>query len=127
MATVISRRKLAQHIAGMIIDGKTDLAIKQLAAFLVQTGRTREAGLVVRDIEAELASRGIVVATVTSAHAMSDDLMHAVRTLLGGEQAHITDVIDPSVLGGVRIDMPGKQYDTTVRRKLELLKELTLT
>jgi F-type H+-transporting ATPase subunit delta len=126
MAVAISRRKLAYYVADMIVGGKIDLAVSQLAAFLVQTNRTREAGLVVRDIEAELASRGIVVATVTSACALGDDLKQAVRGLLNAKEAYVTEVIDRAVLGGIRIDMPGKQYDATVRRKLELLKELTL-
>ncbi len=126
MATAISRRKLAHYVADMIVSGKTDLAVNQLAAFLVQTSLTREAGLVVRDIEAELAHRGIVVATVTSARALGDDLKKAIRGLLNAKEAHITEVVDPNVLGGICIDMPGKQCDATVRRKLELLKELTL-
>lgn len=126
MAATISRRKLAHYIADMIVSGKTEVAIDQLAAFLVQTSRTREAGLVVRDIEAELASRGIVVATVTSARALSDNVKQAVREMLNAKEAYVTEVVDPTVLGGICIDTPGKQYDATVRRKLELLKELTL-
>lgn len=127
MAHAISRRKLAQHTAAMIVAGKTDLAIRQLAAFLLHAGRTREADLVVRDIETELAHRGTVVATVTTARPLSAELRAAVTELLHAKQAHINEIVDSRVLGGIRIDVPGKQYDTTVRRKLELLKELTLT
>lgn len=126
MAADISRRKLSQYAAGLMLEGKTDLAIEQLAAYLVQAGRTREAGLIVRDIEAELARHGTVVATVTTAHGLSDELRATMHTVLGADQPHVKEVIDPAVLGGIKIDMPGKQYDATVRRKLELLKELTL-
>lgn len=126
MATNISRRKLSQYIAGMILKGDTGLAIEQLAAYLVQSGRTREAGLIVRDIEAALAERGTVVATVTTAHELSDELRAAVYALIGAREPHVKEIVDPTVLGGVKLDMPGKQYDATVRRKLELLKELTL-
>jgi len=126
MATHISRRKLSQHAAGMIIKGEISQAVEQLAAYLVQSGRTREAGLIVRDIEVELAELGTVVATVTTAHALSDELRAGVNTLIGAREPHVKEIVDPAVIGGIKIDMPGKQYDATVRRKLELLKELTL-
>lgn len=126
MAADISRRRLSQHAANMIIEGSGSLAMQQVAAYLVAAKRTREADLVARDIEAALADRGVVVATVTTAHGLSADLRGAVKQLLGANELHLKEVIDPSVLGGVKISMPGKRYDATVRRKLELLKELTL-
>lgn len=126
MAADISRRKISQYAGSMIIEGKGDLAMRQVAAYLVQANRTREADLVVRDIETALAERGIVIATATTAHRLDSDLRGAVKQLLGAKELHLKEVVDPNVFGGVRIDMPGKQYDATVRRKLELLKELTL-
>ncbi len=126
MTVSISRRKLAQYAASMILSGHTEQVMQQIAAYLVLEHRTREANLVVRDIEAELASRGVVLATVTTAHALTTELRMAIESMLDAEHVYITEVIDPSVIGGVRVDMPGRQYDATVRRKLELLKELTL-
>lgn len=126
MAAPLSRRKLAVYAAGLIAKGNGELAIEQLAAYLVETNRTREAGLVVRDIEFELANNGIVIATVSTAHGLTADLRAAVARLLQAKQLFLKEVVDPSVIGGIRIVVPGKQYDATVRRKLELLNELTL-
>lgn len=122
----VSRRKLAEYVAGQVLAGNTAVVIPQLAAYLLQTGREREADLVVRDIEAELARQGTVIATVTTAHPLTTELQQAIMRLLGGQKAYLHQVVDPSVIGGVRIDSPGHTYDATVRRKLELLKELTI-
>lgn len=127
MALPLSRRKLAQYAAGLIVDGKTAAAIQQLAAYLVQNNRMREADLVVRDIEMALMEKGVVLATVTSARSLTDDMRREIHGLLKAEHVNLAEVVDPSVLGGVRIDIPGARYDATVRRKLELLTEKTLS
>lgn len=127
MAASVSRRKLAEYCTGQIIAGDIATAIQQLAAYLIETGREREADLIVRDIEGILAERGVVLATVTTAHPLSAALRSALAELLQGKTVHMHEIVDESVLGGVRIELPGKLYDATVKRKLESLKELSLT
>lgn len=127
MATSVSRRKLAGYCTGQIIAGETEAAMKQLAAYLIETGREREADLIVRDIEGILADRGVVLATVTTAYPLSGALRSALTDLLQGKTVHMREIVDESVLGGVRIELPGKLYDATVKCKLESLKELSLT
>lgn len=123
MATRLSRRKLAAYAADKLAAGeKPTVALKEVAAYLTDTRRTREQELLVRDIEEALAARGIVVANVISAHPLSGSIKSEISKLVGGKSLQIREMIDPNVLGGVRIDIPGKQFDGTIRRKLTQLK-----
>ena len=119
----LSRRKIAAFVAEKLIAGNSvATAIKEAAAYLVETKRTSERELLVRDIEDILAEKGVVIADVTSAHPLSDTLRSEVRTLIGAKELHLRESIDTSVLGGVRIDMPGTRFDGTVQRKLNALR-----
>jgi len=123
MAMRISRRKLALRVADRLLAGvSTKETLNELAAFLVDTRRTREQELVVRDIEAALAEKGMVVADITSAFPLDQTLRQAIGQLVGGDTLAVREAIDPSVLGGVRVDIPGKRFDGTIRRKLTALK-----
>lgn len=123
MAQRISRRKLAELVATRILAGQsTDVALREVAAYLIATKRTREQALVVRDIEAALLDKGIVVADVTSVHGVSDDLHQQIKDLTGATSLQLRTTLDDAVLGGVRIDIPGKRFDGTIRRKLNALK-----
>jgi F-type H+-transporting ATPase subunit delta len=123
MAQRISRRKLAAYAADQLVDGKkTGAVVKEVAAFLIDTKRTREAELLVRDIESALAERGIVVADVTSAFPLTDALKVDVKRLIGSKELVLRETVDPSVLGGVRVLTPGKRLDATLKRKIQALK-----
>ncbi|MEO7904425.1 MAG: F0F1 ATP synthase subunit delta [Candidatus Saccharimonadales bacterium] len=123
MAQRVSRRKLADYVAERITAGAsvTD-SLREIAAYLIATKRTREQELVVRDIEAALADRGLVIASVTSVHQVSESLHQQIKDLTGAESLQLRSTIDETVLGGVRIDIPGKRFDGTIRRKLNALK-----
>lgn len=122
MATRLTRRKIALHVAEKLLAGvPTAAALKSAAAYLVETGRTRETELLVRDVEDVLAEKGVVVADITTAFPLTDALRSDVRAMLGGKP-QLRELVDPSVLGGIRIDLPGKQYDATIQRKLTALR-----
>ena len=123
MSVRIARRRLAHYIVDKLENGVTiHDALKELAAYLSESRRTREYELIVRDIEEELAARGTVVADVTSAHPLSDSLRREVEKTIGAKRVQFREVIDKSVLGGIRIDIPGQRYDGTIRHKLNALK-----
>ena len=123
MAGRISRRKLAIHAALQLKEGiSSKKVLNELAAFLIESRRTKEIDLIVRDIEQELADRGIVVADITTARPLSDALKNDIKQLVGGKTLQIRETVDETVLGGVRIDTPGKRFDGTIRRKLTALK-----
>lgn len=118
----ISRRKLAEHAADKITNGDAKKALSELAAFLVDTHRTDELELLIRDIEQELADRGLVVADIMTARPLGDSLKNDIKNLVGGKALQVRETIDESVLGGVRVDIPGKRFDGTIRHKLTALK-----
>ena len=75
------RRKLARHAAERLLKGDVTV-IDELAALIVHERREREIDLLVQDIEAELAERGTVVATVESATPLDEATKDAVKRLL---------------------------------------------
>jgi F-type H+-transporting ATPase subunit delta len=123
MAARVSRRKIALYVTRQLLEGAKQKAVmEEVAAFLVETRRTRELDLVIRDIEGELAASGIVVADVLSAYPLADELKKEVGRLVGAKDLQLRETIDPSVLGGMRISVPGRRFDGTIRHKLEALK-----
>jgi len=123
MALRLSRRKLAAHAVEQLSTGaKKSTVLKEVAAYLIETRRTRELDLFVRDLEDAFAERGIIVADVTSAHVLSDDLKTEVKKLVSGKDVQLRASLDPDVLGGIRVEIPGKRFDGTLRHKLTLLK-----
>lgn len=128
MAQTISRRKLSLYAAAAIKDNGSDATIlSELAAYLVNSGRTREANLVVRDIEYALIAQGIVLIDVTSARTLSDEARSEIEAMVKREYPRIAKVIiresiDTSVIAGVKLQLPDKQLDGTIKAKLEKLK-----
>lgn len=118
----ISRHKLAEYVAEKLAKGDGKKALSELAAFLIETRRMDEIDLLVRDIELGLAEHGVVVADVTTAHPLSDSQKSDIKKMVGGNTLKVRETIDESVLGGVRVDIPGKRFDGTIRRKLTALK-----
>lgn len=122
MATVLSRRKIAHYVADSLESGKSkETILRQVAAYLLESHRTREADLIARSIEDELQSRGIVVARVASAHKLTDELKRTVAKLIDAKELHLVETLDPSLIGGVAIHVPDGRIDTSIKRKLTAL------
>lgn len=121
MAQRLSRRKIATYVADQLLSGKAKEVLREVAAFLVETGREREAELLARDIEYALMERGTTVARIASAHELTASLKVQIEKLIGGK-VQLKATIDPTLLGGVRIDTPDKRFDGTLAHKLTALK-----
>lgn len=123
----LSRRKLSEHAAARLLKGDgTNVVMRDLAAHLIDTRRTRELELIVRDIEARLLTSGTALVTTISARKLSDEAKREVEKLVKTEQSGVKNVIlreriDESVIGGVRIELPGSIADFTVKAKLDKL------
>lgn len=123
----ISRRSIAEYIANGLIDGKNKKTLfQELAGFLLESKRTKELDMIVSDIEAQLADRGIVLAAVISASELSAETKNAlekfVKEKTDAKQVSLETTIDPTVLGGVKISVPGYELDQTVAHQLTVLK-----
>lgn len=121
----LSRRKIAAYYAQQLVAGNSGVA-KQLAAYLIETRRVREADLIVRDIESALADRGVLLAGVASSRSLSDTAVKQVTAYLtaktGASKVHLRQTVEPELLGGVRITTPGGELDATLRHRLNQLK-----
>ena len=65
-------------------------------------------------------------ATVVSAIPLSDAERRKLLDKLQektGKVIRLTEKIDPSILGGLRLDLAGERLDGTVLRRLELLRD----
>ena len=126
----LSRRQLASYAASQLLDNKRMSAIaKQLAAVLTATKRQGQANLLANDIVWELERRGKVAnAHVVTAHALSQELkkqiVAQVKKTAKVEQVIISEQIDKSVIGGVRIDTAAHSWDKTLSRKLTDIQEI---
>ena len=70
--------------------------------------------------------RGILAAVAVTAVPLTPELREKLRLKLGdltGKQVEIHNRVDPSVLGGIRLEMEGRQLDGTVRQRLDSLKK----
>lgn len=80
------------------------------------------------DIRYELEMRGLSVqAIITTAHPLSDELHSQLNKLIQRssqvETVHLSEIIDKSVIGGIRIDTASRSWDQTIKRKLTDIRE----
>lgn len=127
MASRLSRRVLAQHVAERLMAGDA-IVLSQLAAYLVETSRTAEADLLVRDIETALSERGLVVADVATAYtidaATETQLRNFIAQVTNAKTVQLRHETDGSLVAGVRVRTPDAELDASVRRQLKKLQAM---
>lgn len=126
MPARLSRRKIARYVAAQVVAGASlKQVLREIAAYLVETGQTRDYELLVRDIEDALARVGVVIADITTAHEGET----VAETVLKSLAPHAKQIItrqhtDPDMLGGVLVEFPGTQCDASLRGRLQKLRSL---
>lgn len=119
----ITVHELAKYAVDQLESGvKAPALASQLAAFLLDTRQTKELGKLARAIEAELNSRGSTQVSITSAHKVTDDVKQELANLLGAKKPVFSEVIDKSVIGGVKAQTTESEIDLTVRARLNRFK-----
>ncbi len=122
MSSKLSRRSIAQYVASKTVDGRVPAdVVQELAAYLLENGRTREVEQVVRAIYDALEAKGEVVAEATTAHKLSEEAVAALKNLVGGKKLHLSQKIQPEVIGGIKLETPSAYLDTTIAHQLTLL------
>ncbi|MFZ2836238.1 MAG: F0F1 ATP synthase subunit delta [Candidatus Saccharimonadales bacterium] len=126
MAVRLSRRKLASYCADQLMSGNKVTVIQELAAYLVEKRRTNELELIVRDIEDALLLRGIAIADVVTARELTAETLKQVKSFVTTQYANasvqLRTRIEPEVLGGIKVSLPGEELDRTLQRKIATLK-----
>jgi F0F1-type ATP synthase delta subunit len=104
---------------------------RQTAAYLLSEGRSSELDPLLRDVQDILAEKGHVEAMAVGAHRLSDSNIREIKSKVRSFYPHakkvvITPVLDPEILGGVRIELAKQQLDLSLRAKLNKFKQLSL-
>lgn len=110
---------------------KSDTFAKEIAAYLMAERRVSELDSIIRDIIQYRADHGIVEVVALSAHPLTDEIRKQIeiqtRQLYPeAKQVIISYQHEPSVVGGVRLEVGNQQLDLSVRNKLNLFKQLTV-
>ena len=124
-----SRRQLAVYAAKSLAKGDTDV-MRQLGAYLVDSGRTKELPLLVSDIEKALEGEGLLLARISSARELDQAEETAIEQLLqarhGLKEIQLEKHVDPDLLGGVVIRSAKDEFDGSLKRSIKRLKALNV-
>lgn len=126
-----SRTRIARIIADRTLSSGADaIYVRELAAFLLSEHRVGELNSLLRDVQADWAASGYVEVLAASAHPLADavraDIKSQIATLYpNAKQIIVTEVLDPEVVGGVRLSLANQQLDLSVEAKLNKFKQLT--
>lgn len=102
---------------------------REIAEYLIEENMTADLDAIIREVMAERAKQGFVEVLALSANPLSSSEISEIRKLLKTEFPHaknftIDQRIDSSVVGGVKLEMPGEQLDLTLSHKLNIFKRL---
>lgn len=128
-----ARLALADYLAERSLkSGLNRRLSRQVAAYLLSERRTSELNSLMRDVQADWATDGYVEVLASSAHplspALKKDIATSVRRLFPkAAKVQITDTLDPSIIGGVRLSLANQQWDLSVKAKLNKFKQLINT
>lgn len=127
-----SRHKIADFLAERSLQPGVDSEklSREIAAYLLETGRTGELSSLSRDIMQRRAEQGAVEVTAISAHPLTGDLRKEIKDKIRvfypqAKRISINESVDPEMLGGVRLELANEQLDLSVRSKLNRFKQLT--
>ncbi|WP_400993757.1 F0F1 ATP synthase subunit delta [Agromyces sp. GXQ0307] len=109
-----------------LLDSKAAPATTLIVRHLVQSPRGRRIGEMLRDAASVVADqRGFDVATVTSAVPLTDEQVARLERTLGaqaGRRIRFDAIVDPEVLGGVRVQIGDDVIDGSVASRLSDLR-----
>jgi F-type H+-transporting ATPase subunit delta len=115
-------------IVDELLEGRTLALTRAIAAFIVGAGRGHDfPAIVQRFVELSASSRDKVVAEVRTATPLDDASTQKLADALSratGKQVEVKVAVDPSVMGGLVVEMGDTVMDGTVRHRLEQLKEM---
>lgn len=122
MTSKLSRTRIARYAAEQLQAGNSEV-IQEVAAYLVESRRTNEADLIVRIILERLEANGVVLADVTTATKLDETTKAELKRITGAKRLELREHVDPSVLGGIRIETPSRLMDATFTHRLTQLRE----
>ncbi len=114
------------EVVNQILGKRVSEKARNLVLLLVRRGRSELLPRVASEYRRLYDRReGIVEATVTSATSLEEDELAAIRSRIGeltSGKVEMTTRVDPSILGGVIIQLGDQLIDGSVRGRLERLR-----
>jgi F0F1-type ATP synthase delta subunit len=126
-----SRTRIAHTVADRTLQGDSKKKLSQeIAAYLLSERRVGDLDSLLRDVQADWAEAGFVEVLAASAHpltaAVRANVEKRIKSLYpGAKRVIVTEVRDPDVIGGVRLNLANQQLDLSVEAKLNKFKQLT--
>lgn len=124
----VTRTSLARFLTSQPIS-KRPAVIRQAAAWLISTGQTRRAGELAMEVARLQAEEGHLWARVTTARPLEQASRRQVESYLqhrtGCRELELELVVDPRLIGGLRIETADQALDATVQTKLRRLIQET--
>lgn len=130
VARVLADRGLAfdarEHLAQAVVGSAVRTPVRNLTLLLLQRGRLESLPAVLAEfIRLDHARQGIVTATAISAAPLEPaevrDLTTRLQQLTGGS-IELSQNVDPSLLGGIQVQLGDRLIDGSVRGRLERLR-----
>lgn len=121
----LSRRKVAQYIADRLANGQSvhDSA-QTIAAYLIETKSLRSSHVLVKEIEKALSDTcGHSYIKITSAKELDRAVSKELEKIFGkGATTEVSVDTNEALIGGVMIEVTGKEFDASIASKLKKLK-----
>jgi len=116
------------RVASAVASGK--YSAKKIAAYLIDSRRTRELDSILRDVSSIWAQEGNVEALVQTAHPLSASAKAKITKTVKSfyPKAHeiqITEVQNREILGGMVVSVAGQVLDLSAESKINKLRQLT--
>ena len=129
--TKANRRQIAEAIVSLIEQGlPNDQIANAIAAYVVTQRCTRELDAIMREVSSLRATKGIREATIISARELDDKVQNQLEKIVANNYPNTqkvisNTVIDPDMVGGVRLETDDLRLDMTIRNRLQYLSQLT--
>jgi len=118
---MVTRLQVARHVAAQLPQHRHQ-TLKEAAAWLITTGRSRQADYLVQDVAMILARDGYLAARVTTAKPLNSlvrqEIQAYLRAVTNADEIELIEQIDTRIIGGLRLTTPTAGLDATLRHKL---------
>lgn len=120
----LTTKQLARYAADRLEAGaSSEELVNSIAQMLVAERRSRDVLAFGRLLEQELARRGTTQVVITSVSGVDKLIKERLAQMLGVKKALFHEVVDKSVIGGVRAQTLDSQIDLTIQGQLKAIKQ----
>lgn len=119
-----TKKQIAQATLELTKKHSTKQLATLLGAYLIENHRSNELDAIVREIGSIREDKtGVVEVNLTSAQKLDQSTVGKIMKLIDTDSYVTNNIVDESVVGGVRVETSAKLLDLTVRNRLNKLRE----